>query len=114
MRFLFVSVILVLLSGCGQKLYDWGGYNSSLYSYYDNPEYAEIFLATLEQHIGRLEAAGKVPAPGLYAELGTLYLEKGNTEQAIEMYKKERQAWPESQQLMASLINGLNQKQKQE
>lgn len=114
MRLLFVSVVLVLLNGCTQPLYNWGGYNSYLYSYYENPQAAESFREALETHITYLESAGKTPAPGLYAELGTLYLEKGDTGQAISFYEKERQAWPESKPLMTSLISNLNSENPQE
>ena len=51
---------------------------------------------------------GKVPPPGLYAELGTLYLEAGDTQTAIDYYQKEQDAWPESQHLMTSLITTLS------
>ncbi|MDX1693337.1 MAG: DUF4810 domain-containing protein [Ketobacteraceae bacterium] len=111
---LLISVAVIGLSGCSHGLYDWGGYNSHLYSYYENPDAAEAFREALERHIGYLESAGRIPPPGLYAELGTLYLEKGDTAQAIIFYDKERQAWPESRPLMSSLIASLSKTTAQE
>ena len=108
MRLLVVSLLVFFVAGCSQSRYDWGGYNSYLYSYYENPQAAESFREALSRHIGYLESAGKTPPPGLYAELGTLYLEKGDTAQAIIFYEKERQTWPESVPLMTSLISSLN------
>lgn len=108
MKALFLVLCAVLLlAGCSQKRYDWGGYNSYLYSYYASPEAAEEFREALEYHIQRLEELGRVPPPGLYAELGTLHLEAGDTRTAIEFYQKEQEAWPESRHLMTSLIATL-------
>jgi hypothetical protein len=45
--------------------------------------------------------------PGLYAELGTLYLQMGEQVKAIAMYVKERDTWPESKSLMDALIKNL-------
>ena len=108
-RLLCLSLCFLSVAGCsGHRLYDWGGYDSYLYSYYENPQAAESFRKALETHISRLESMGRTPPPGLYAELGTLYLERGDTRQAIAFYEKEQQAWPESQHLMASLIANLS------
>jgi hypothetical protein len=46
-------------------------------------------------------------APGLYAELGTLYLQAGDATKAVAMYTKEREVWPESRGLMDALINNV-------
>lgn len=98
---------LLLLGGCSHGLYDWGGYNQRLYNYYENPQAINDFILALERYLQQMESAGKKPAPGLYAELGTLYLQMGDTPGAIELYKKERDVWPESQHLMTALITNL-------
>lgn len=109
MKSLFLMLCAVtLLAGCSHGRYDWGGYNSYLYSYYESPQTAEEFRGALEYHIQRLDGMGKAPPPGLYAELGTLYLEAGDTQTAIDYYQKEQDAWPESQHLMTSLITTLS------
>ena len=59
-----------------------------------------------------MEGSGQKVAPGLYAELGTLYLQLGSAEKAIAMYKKERDAWPESKGLMTAMIQNLERRQK--
>ena len=54
-----------------------------------------------------MEQSQQKIAPGLYAELGTLYLQAGDSTKAVAMYAKEREAWPESRYLMDSLINNV-------
>ena len=107
LRLVFVF-FLVTATGCAKGLYDWGSYNKHLYSYYDNPEALESFRVSLETHLSRMEAQGKHPAPGLYAELGTLYLELGDRLTALRYYQKEYDTWPESQHMMAAIIKRLN------
>ena len=95
------------LSGCVSSRYEWGGYNQNLYNYYKDPSAQQALQQDLTRALNRAETQKKKPAPGLYAELGTLCLEGGNKQCAIENYKKERDAWPESKTLMDTLIKGL-------
>lgn len=114
-RLLLLCCSVALLSGCGTfRGYEWGGYDSHLYRYYDNPRTAENFRTSLAAHVQRLEEKGKIPPPGIYAELGTLYLEAGDTQQAIFYYDKEQEVWPESRHLMSSLISNLSKQQREE
>jgi hypothetical protein len=99
----------LLLAGCANKpsRYDWGGYDSSLYGYYKNPNSAEGFRVSMETQFKQLESRNQKPAPGLYAELGTLYLESGDRTTAATYYRKEHDAWPESRYLMDVMIKNL-------
>ena len=65
----------------------------------------------LEAHIGAIEKSNQKVAPGLYAELGTLYLQMGSSDRAITYYTKERAAWPESSTLMTAMIENINRRQ---
>ena len=65
------------------------------------------FRQGLELHIAKMEQSQQKTAPGLYAELGTLYLQAGDSTKAVAMYTKERDAWPESKGLMDALINNV-------
>jgi len=96
----------LLLSGCAYRapIYQWGGYDALLYQSYKNPEKAVEFRVGLEKHIALMEQTKLVVAPGLYAELGTMYLQEGDPKKAVEMYTKERDTWPESKGLMDALI----------
>lgn len=110
---MLAAVLGVLtLSGCAtsRQAYDWGSYDQLLYETYKEPVRAEALRIELETHIAALEAGNSKVAPGLYAELGTLYLEAGDADRAIELYEKERAAWPESRGLMTALIVSLQRR----
>jgi hypothetical protein len=103
---------LALLTGCAAPgLYQWGGYDQSLYAGYKDVTKMEALRIKLEAHVGEMEKSNARVAPGLYAELGTLYLKSGATQKAIDFYTKERSAWPESRVLMTSLIQNLERRQ---
>lgn len=105
---LMIAAICVLLSSCAStRLYNWGSYEQDLFNYYEKPETQEQLIAELQENLQKQEAQGNKPAPGLYAELGTLYLEKNDTASAVEFYQKEYEAWPESRPLMQTLLNNL-------
>jgi hypothetical protein len=99
----------LLLAGCASKpsLYDWGGYDAGLYGYYKSPSSAEGFRVSMETQLKEIESRNKKPAPGLYAELGTLYLESGDRATAATYYRKEHDAWQESRYLMDVMIKNL-------
>jgi hypothetical protein len=105
---LFAATLLVI-AGCAQRsqLYQWQEYDRKLYSYYKDPTTSKTFLQQLETHVGVLETAGQVPPPGIYAEIGTLYLEGGDAKKAAVFYRKEAAAWPPSAPLMNTLITAL-------
>ncbi|OUS26522.1 hypothetical protein A9Q99_18510 [Gammaproteobacteria bacterium 45_16_T64] len=110
MKLLVLVAFVFVMSGCSRNLYDWGGYNDHLYDYYSDPSTADAFLISLEKHLAKIESAQGTPAPGLYAEVGTLYLQKGDEYQATQFYQKEHDAWPESRYFMATLIKSLNKR----
>ncbi len=97
-------VVFVFLSGCvSPPLYSWGKYENSLYKYYKNPEGLAKYTSTLERTIKTGETKGNV-APGLYGELGYIYLEQGDSKNAVYYFSKEKEAWPESAHIMDRLI----------
>jgi len=89
-------------------MYQWGGYDAMLYQSYKNPEKVIALRAGLESHIAQMELSKQKVAPGLYAELGTIYLQEGDSTKAVAMYTKERDAWPESRGLMDGLIKNIS------
>lgn len=108
MKLVLIAAAVAVLSGCAApRLYNWGGYDDALYASYKDPTKVEALRTKLEAHIAAMETAGQKVAPGLYAELGTLYLQAGAKSKAAELYAKERQAWPESSQLMTALITNI-------
>jgi len=105
----FLLLPVFILAGCLTEtgLYRWSGYNQQLFDYYQNPETAEEFRLQMEATVLEAEKDGMRVAPGLYAEIGTLYLQKGDRTGAVSWYKKERETWPESVVLMDALILNL-------
>lgn len=101
----------VLAAGCATPgTYDWGRYDELLYRSYKDVTRTEELRIGLENHIAAMEAGGRKVAPGLYAELGTLYLQAGDSDTAIALYAKERAAWPESKGLMDAMIVSLERR----
>lgn len=108
MKLVIVALTATLLCGCAsQRIYNWGGYDDALYASYKDPTKTEALRTKLQTHIEAMESSKQKVAPGLYAELGTLYLQSGARTTAADFYRKERDAWPESAQLMNSLITRL-------
>lgn len=104
-------IFLLSLSACvTPSVYQWGGYDSALYASYKDPNNTEALRIKLETLIAGQEASAQKVAPGLYAELGTLYLQAGLSDKAQAMYEKERAAWPESAGLMTVMIQNLERR----
>ena len=108
-KFIIAFPVLMLLASCATEsgLYRWYGYDQNLFSYYQKPETAEEFRIKMETAVQEVEKGGGRVAPGIYAEIGTLYLQKGDRTSAVLWYKKERDVWPESVSLMDALIAAL-------
>jgi len=105
---LITSFLLLTVVGCAQNKYNWNGYDKGLYDAYKDPNQIIALQIRLQETIDALEKEKQVVPPGLYAELGTLYLQEGNIEKAKFYYAKERDAWPESKTLMNVLIKNLD------
>lgn len=111
MKIVALLLCSLFMTGCATRsIYQWGGYDAMLYQSYKSPEKAVEFRQGLESHIAKMEQSKQKVAPGLYAELGTLYLQAGDAAQAVAMYTKEREAWLESRGLMDSLINNVGKR----
>ncbi|HEX4583469.1 MAG TPA: DUF4810 domain-containing protein [Burkholderiaceae bacterium] len=113
MKLLALAFVVLALAGCANQQhdrYDWAGYDQLLYQGYKDPSQMEAMRVALETAIGRLEQQNLKVAPGLYAELGTLYYQKGDSPKAVVLYEKERATWPESKGLMDSLISNINRR----
>ena len=80
-----------LLSGCvaTTRQYQWGEYEGLLYAAYKDPARIEELTVGLKELIAQLEQNNQKVAPGLYAELGTLYLQAGSRDNALSMYRKD-------------------------
>jgi hypothetical protein len=100
---------LLFFAGCTTQppLYNYEDYSSSYYDSVKQPgdEAALKLQQSMEQAI---EAAGesrsgRVP-PGMYANLGYIYLKGGASAKAIEMFNREKETYPEATQFMDRVI----------
>ena len=111
MRLVLLALTASLLTACvPQQMYKWGDYDKGLLASYKDPNDIEALRVKLEAHISTLEASQSKVAPGLYAELGTLYYQKGDAQNARIYYTKERDAWPESAGLMTALLQNMDRR----
>lgn len=113
MKLVPIVIFAAALSGCAsQSLYQWGGYEGMLYQGYKDPTKMEAMRVGLESHIAELEQSGRKVAPGLHAELGTLYLQAGDGDKALASYRRERDTWPESRGLMEAMIKNIERRKR--
>jgi len=102
---LLAALTLPLAAGCGPKrAYYWGDYDSTLYSYSQNPQDTERYVERLGEIIRKAETEKEKVPPGLYAEYGYALFEMGRLDEAIIYYKKEREEWQESVVFMDKMI----------
>ena len=110
-RSVIVGLALGLLcSGCAtqrQPMYAWGKYSDSLYQSKKNetPETYEQHVQVLENIVTESKARNLRVPPGVYAELGYVYLTRNNPAKSIELFTLEKQTYPESAVLMDCLIS---------
>ena len=106
-------VMISLLGGCAVKgKYNWNGYDKGLYDAYKDPSQIKPLQIKLQATVELNEQNKQTVAPGMYAELGTLYLQEGLPDKAKMYYSKERDTWPESKTLMDLLIKNLDSRPK--
>jgi len=101
------ALALLLLAGCAQTLYRWGGYDDALYQHYKSPQERDAFVAQLEEVISGSESRGLKVPPGCYAEYGWALFEAGKADRAVSFFEKESKAWPESRFFMTKMIRNV-------
>ena len=103
-KFLLFLPLAIATTACApQTKYYWGDYSSSLNNYYNDPTTeAKYDNALLD--VTSAESQGKTVPPGLYAEYGYDEMSRGDTAKAIDMFEREKHAWPESAVFMDKAI----------
>lgn len=98
---------MLILTGCAakspQKMYNWNGYQDSVYHFYTNETSPQEQIATLQKLVELSKANNKPVPPGVHAQLGMLYGNTGNADLAMGEFNAEKSQYPES----ASYINFL-------
>ena len=105
--FIPLIVFIPFLSGCvtePKTLYSWESYESQVYAYLKG-ESLEEQISALERDREKIEARSYAIPPGLYAHLGLLYTETGDTSRAIICFETEKFLFPESAAYMDFILN---------
>lgn len=108
---LLIPIVAFMTTGCAQQnvksLYNYGNYNKSYYNFKKNKgeESALELQKVIEETIKNTKegASGRVP-PGMYANLGYIYLKNGKASEAIDNFTKEKTTYPESTHFMDRMI----------
>jgi hypothetical protein len=116
MRFLSLSGFIItlsaafLLSACSsgpKPLYNYEDYSDTYYGAKKNmTEESSLELQkSIENAIENASesSSGRV-APGMYANLGYIYLKSGKSKEAIASFEKEKSIYPESAHFMDRMI----------
>lgn len=105
---LAISVLAMLVSGCATQkpMYEYGTYSENFYGMKKDAgaETSEEWKTALEEIITTSNAQALRVPPGVYANLGYIYLKANNTEKAIAYFEEEKKTYPESGIFMTSLI----------
>ena len=107
--FLMVFIISFLVVGCGgpKPLYVYNDYNDKYYAFKKNLDQESMLelQKSIEESIANADESqsGRV-APGMYANLGYIYLKQGNAKKALENFKKEKATYPEAAHFMDRMI----------
>jgi len=113
--FIFVIFLSsIFFVGCAsQKMYYYGNYSQTLYSYEKN-KCDETFVShqqELEKIIAESKVMNLAVPPGIYAELGYICLKANNSQKAINLFQLESQLYPESKHFMDRLIQSAKSKE---
>ena len=103
----------VIISGCApKKMYYFGDYSQTLYKSKkdQNDESLLNHKQELEKILAESETRNLPIPPGICAELGYLYYKSNNSKEAVALFQKEYQLYPESKHLMERLIQSVEQK----
>jgi len=105
---LSLSAIALLISGCSGKkpMYEYSNYSESYYQLKQtgDAESTAQWKTSLEDSIEKSNALAIRVPPGIYANLGYLYLKVNDTQKAIAFFKMEKALYPESGVFMNNLI----------
>jgi len=105
-----IIVFIFFIVACAERpkpLYNYENYAQTYYEDKKNhsPESALELQKAIELSIANTNnsQSGRVP-PGMYANLGYIYLKMGKSQEAIMSFKKEKETYPESIRFMDRMI----------
>ena len=109
----FTVLCCLIFTGCApKKMYHFGNYSNTLYSFEKNQNDESLLKhkQELETIITESESKALPAPPGIYAELGYINLKSNNSKEAIRLFQAESQLYPESRLLMDRLIQSATSK----
>lgn len=109
-KYFFALLAIWLLSACApQKMYYWGDYNKAVYDHEKKQTESskKVLLKTFEEIISKSKRKGtrKQVPPGIYADYGFHLLQDGQIEKGMRMLEKEKELYPESEQMVNFLMS---------
>ena len=111
---IFAICISIFFAGCAPKqAYYFGNYSKTLYALekYQNEETLIRHKQELEKIISESQVQNLAVPPGIYAELGYIYLKENKSKEAVTLFETESQLYPESKHLMDRLIQSAKAKE---
>ena len=111
-RVLSVCALALAVAACAsqQAQYEWGPYEDTLFVHYHEPALKAESLSRYLEFLAQDNTYARPIAPGLFAEAGTFMLEQGDAVRALEFYRLEYAAWPESRPMLEVLIRNLEER----
>jgi hypothetical protein len=109
------GLLMLLLTGCQgpSGLYEWGGYEDSVYRVCEQPDGFETQaeIDRLEAVVAKANESERGVPPGLHAYLGYLYYTIGDVDSATAAFESEKELYPESVVFVDGLMKrmGANQ-----
>ena len=106
---LIVLSISFMIGGCVTSkppMYEYGNYSESFYAMKRTPGEKSDgkWKSSLESIIEKSNASAIRVPPGVFANLGYLYLKVNDTENAIKNFELEKKIYPEAEVFMNNLI----------
>ena len=113
-RGIHIFALVMLLSGCvvtSDAGYYWGSYSKTYYAVLKNPT-AENILAHEDNLRNIIKVSNErdlTVAPGIQAALGYLLSKNSSNQEAVALYEKEAQLYPESKIFLERLLSDQKQ-----
>lgn len=104
-----IMMLAVMATGCAttkSSMYNYGTYSESYYAMKKeaNADTSLEWKSTLETIISDSKTDKLRVPPGVFANLGYIYLQANNNEKAVFFFQAEKEAYPEAGKFMNNLI----------
>lgn len=103
------AVATLLVSGCRRGLYDWSGYEASIYRMYLDPDAFDVEdeVQRLSDQIDQTILDNRAAPPGVRAHLGYLSYLSGDHDAAVAHFEAEKKHFPESSVFVDGLLRRI-------